>query len=114
PQPDDEDILSNPQEIFTIYEKDFKYQLIDKYTENGVSKAIVDLYPFDLELDYSRIRMEIDTDRYQLQSVTIFGKDGSHYSISFYNYQTNIELEDSYFTFDESEYPNIEIIDMRW
>ncbi|MGM0407289.1 MAG: LolA family protein, partial [Bacteroidota bacterium] len=33
PQPDDEDILSNPQEIFTIYEKDFKYQLIDKYTE---------------------------------------------------------------------------------
>lgn len=114
PQPDDEDILSNPQEIFTIYEKDFKYQLIDKYTEDGVSKAIVDLYPFDLELDYSRIRMEIDTDNYQLQSVTIFGKDGSHYSISFYNYQTNIELKDSFFTFDESEYPNIEIIDMRW
>lgn len=114
PEQDDEDIFSNPQEIFTIYEKDFKYQLINKLNDKGVSIAIVDLYPFDMDLDYSRIRMEINTDSYRLQSVTIFGKDGSHYIINFYNYKTNIDLEDSYFTFNESDYPDIEIIDMRW
>lgn len=114
PEQDNEDIFSHPQEIFTIYEKDFKYQLINKFNDKGVSKAIVDLYPFDMELDYSRIRMEINTDNYRLQSVTIFGKDGSYYIINFYNYKTNLYLEDSFFTFDESDYPDIEIIDMRW
>ncbi len=114
PEQDDEDIFSNPQEIFTIYEKDFKYQLINKLNDQGVSKAIVDLYPFDMELDYSRIRLEVNTDKYQLQSVTIFGKDGSHYIIKFFNYKTNIDLDSTYFTFNKADYPNVEVIDMRW
>jgi len=114
PDTNDTDIFSNPQEIFTIYNRDFKYQLIDKYTKNGVSEAIVDLYPYDLEEEYSRLRLAINTDNYQLQSVTIFGKDGSHYIIEFNNYKTNLEIDQYYFTFDTSAYPDVEVIDMRW
>ena len=114
PDTNNTDIFSNPQEIFTIYNRDFKYQLIDKYTKNGVSEAIVDLYPYDLEEEYSRLRLVINTDNYQLQSVTIFGKDGSHYIIEFNNYKTNLEIDQYYFTFDTSSYPDLEVIDMRW
>ncbi|HSH50473.1 MAG TPA: outer membrane lipoprotein carrier protein LolA [Bacteroidales bacterium] len=114
PDQNEKDIFSNPQEIFTIYEHDFKYQLIDQYNKNGVSKAIIDLYPYDIDEDYSRLRVEINTDNYQLLSVTIFGKDGSQYMINFYNYKTNLELDHAYFTFDPSDYPNVEVIDMRW
>ena len=114
PDQNDKDIFSNPQDIFTIYDKDFKYQLIDQYNEDGDSKAIIDLYPYDIDEDYSRLRLEINTNNYQLLSVTIFGKDGSHYMIHFYNYKTNLELDHSYFTFDTSDYPNVEVIDMRW
>jgi len=114
PDTNNTDIFSNPQEIFTIYNRDFKYQLIDKYTKNGVSEAIVDLYPYDLEEEYSRLRLAINTDNYQLQSVTIFGKDGSHYIIEFNNYKTNLDLDPEYFTFDTSAYPDVEVIDMRW
>ncbi|MGC9375387.1 MAG: LolA family protein [Bacteroidales bacterium] len=114
PDQNEKDIFSNPQDIFTLYDKDFKYQLIDQYNENGVSKAMIDLYPYDVDEDYSRIRLEINTYNYQLLSVTIFGKDGSHYMIRFYNYKTNLELDPSYFTFDTSDYPNVEVIDMRW
>ncbi|MFP4023171.1 MAG: LolA family protein [Thiohalospira sp.] len=114
PEPNDNDIFSNPQDIFTIYDKDFKYQLIDQYNKNGVAIAIVDLYPYDIDEDYSRIRLEVNTDKYQLQSVTIFGKDGSHYIIKFFNYKTNIDLDSTYFIFNKSDYPNVEIIDMRW
>ncbi|MDY6801767.1 MAG: outer membrane lipoprotein carrier protein LolA [Bacteroidota bacterium] len=114
PDQNEKDIFSNPQDIFTIYDKDFKYQLIDQYNENGTSKAIIDLYPYDIDEDYSRLRLEINTNNYQLLSVTIFGKDGSHYVINFYNYRTNLDIDSAYFTFDTSDYPKVEVIDMRW
>ena len=114
PENDDSDILNNPQKLFTIYEKDFKYQLISRNTEGGTSNAIVDLYPFELEKDYSRIRLQINTSTFQLKSATIFGKDGSSYSVSIFNFNTNIQVETNYFTFIEANYPGVEIIDMRW
>jgi len=114
PENDDTDLFNNPKKIFTIYEKDFKYQLISQNTEGEISYAIVDLYPFDLEKDYSRIRLQINISSYQLKSATIFGKDGSNYSVAITNYKTNVSVSPDYFTFSELNYPNVEIIDMRW
>ncbi len=114
PEPDDEDIFNNPKRLFTIYEKDYKYQLIGDLAENGKNYALVDLYPNDLHEDFSRIRLQINVDEYFLSSATIFGKDGSHYTISLHNYKTNLNFDDSYFTFNEKDHPKVEIIDMRF
>ncbi len=114
PEPDDEDIFNNPRRLFTIYENDYKYQLIDNISENGKDYALIDLFPIDLEEEYSRIRLQININEYFLSSATIFGKDGSHYTITIHNYKTNSNLDDSYFIFDENKYPDVEIIDMRW
>jgi outer membrane lipoprotein-sorting protein len=114
PDPNDNDILSNPKQVFTLYEKDYKYQLISQSEEGGSSYAIIDLYPFDLEKDYSRIRLQINTNLYQLKSSTIFGKDGSSYSLIVSSFKTNLSINDTYFVFDETKYPGVEKIDLRW
>jgi len=114
PEADDTDILSNPNQIFTIYEKDYKYQLISQSSEAGSSFAIIDLYPFDLEKDYSRIRLQINANAYQIKSATIFGKDGSNYSLIVTDFKTNLNINDTIFVFDETKYPNVEKIDLRW
>ena len=114
PVPVDADIFKNPKRLFTIYENDYKYQLIEQIEEGKKSYALIDLYPIDMEEDFSRIRLQVNTDDYFLKSATIFGKDGSHYTIAIDNYKTNEKFDDSYFTFNEKEYPNIEIVDMRW
>ncbi len=114
PETDDTDILSNPKQIFTLYEKEYKYQLISESSENGSSFAIIDLYPIDLEKDYSRIRLQINTNLYQLKSATIFGKDGSNYSLAVSAFKTNLSVDDKLFIFDETNYPNVEKIDLRW
>jgi outer membrane lipoprotein-sorting protein len=114
PEIDDTDILSNPKQIFTLYEKDYKYQLISQSSENGTSFAIIDLYPIDLEKDYSRIRLQINTNLYQLKSATIFGKDGSNYSLTVSEFKTNLNINEKLFVFDETNYPNVEKIDLRW
>jgi outer membrane lipoprotein-sorting protein len=108
-----EDIFSNPKKLFTIYEEGYKYQFINNITEKNIEYSIVDLYPIDLEEDFSRIRLQINLKEMFLKSATIFGKDGSHYNISFNNYDTSSDFEDSYFIFNSDKYPDIEIIDMR-
>ncbi|MFC2151669.1 outer membrane lipoprotein carrier protein LolA [Bacteroidota bacterium] len=113
PEPNDEDIFNNPKRLFTIYENDYKYQLISNITEEGKNHALIDLYPADLEEEFSRIRLEVNTEVYHLISATIFGKDGSHYTISINNYKTNLNFDDNYFVFNDKNYPNTEIIDMR-
>ncbi|HAF29999.1 MAG TPA: hypothetical protein DCG75_13240 [Bacteroidales bacterium] len=114
PAPDDEDIFNNPKRLFTIYENDYKYQLIENLNQDGKDYSLVDLYPINLEEEYTRIRLQINITDYFLASATIFGKDGSNYTISIDNYKTNANFEDSYFTFNESQYPKVEIVDMRF
>lgn len=114
PDPDDEDIFNNPRKLFTIYENNYKYQLINNFTDNSTNYSLIDLYPMDINEDYSRIRLQINTDQYFLSSATVFGKDGSHYTISIDNYKINKKVNDEYFVFDEGKYPNVEIIDMRF
>ena len=113
PEPNDEDIFNNPKRLFTIYEDDFKYQHINDMVENKVNYSIIDLYPEDVNEDFSRIRLQINTDKYFLSSATIFGKDGSHYSVSINKYNTSLKPDESVFTFNEKKYPGVEIVDMR-
>jgi outer membrane lipoprotein-sorting protein len=113
PEPDDEDIFNNPKKLFTIYENDFKYQLISNMKENGTNYSLVDLYPKNINEDYSRIRLQINTDKYYLESATIFGKDGSHYNIKITKYVTDLKLDDSFFVFDSKKFPDVEVVDMR-
>lgn len=114
PEPNADDIFSNPRQLFMIYEKGFKYQLINNFTKDKINGSLIDLYPEDINEDYSRIRLEINTDEYNITSATIFGKDGSHYTISLYDYKINKTVPDSQFTFNEKDYKNVEVIDMRF
>lgn len=114
PKPDDEDIFSNPKKLFTIYEHGYKYQLINNFNKDNINGSIIDLYPEDIDEEYSRIRLEINNDNNTIISATIFGKDGSHYIISLYNYKLNKSISDSHFVFNEKKYKNVEIIDMRF
>lgn len=114
PELNDDDLLNNPKQLFTVYENDYKYQLIKTMTDGNINYALVDLYPNNLDEEYSRIRLQINTNEYFLSSATIFGKDGSNYSIKISNYKTNLELDDSYFIFDKNKYKDIEVVDLRW
>ncbi|MDA3954401.1 MAG: outer membrane lipoprotein carrier protein LolA [Bacteroidales bacterium] len=114
PEANDEDLFNNPKQLFTLYENDYKYQLIKTISENNGDYALVDLYPINLDEEYSRIRLQINTNEYYLSSATIFGKDGSNYAIKISNYIINLDLDDSYFVFDEKNYKDVEIVDLRW
>jgi outer membrane lipoprotein-sorting protein len=106
--------ISNPKDIFKIYQKDFKYKFIKETTLAGKAIYEIDLYPNDLSRKYNRIRMQIDKNSYLILSMRAFFKDGQQYAITFDKFEVNKEIPDSMFTFDQSKYPDAEVIDLRF
>lgn len=105
-------LLDNPQQIFTIYTKGFKYQLVAEIKEVGKTISEVELVPEDKNVEYFKIKIYIDNKDNRLTQIKYFAKDGSRVTINITNYVVNDEISDSNFTFDTSKHKDIMVIDM--
>ncbi len=107
------DFVDNPALIFTFYNRDFKYRLIGEGTVENRTMYEIDLYPKDLDQPYSRFKLFVDKEKEELYMARAISKDGIDYTIYITNMHYNSTIPDSKFTFKPSDYPGIEIIDMR-
>ena len=113
----DEDFqLLNPQTYFNLSSKSFKSNLVNESTLNNRHVYEIDLYPIQLKTtNYSRIRMMVEKTTLQLVYLKAFMKDGTHYTLSFKPYGIlQTALRESFFTFNKSEHPNVEVIDLSF
>lgn len=112
--PEDESVF-NPAKLYTIYNRGFKYQFLGDYSRDGMQLAVIDLYPEEPgKKNFTRVRIEADTQKDRIASFTTFGKDGIDYVIEFTQYKSDIKLPSDFFTFKEAKYPDeVEIIDLR-
>lgn len=110
---DNQDIFNHPNKIFNLYKKDFKYRFLEEKQMDHKNLYLVDLYPKDLEKDYSRITLRATRD-YDIHSAKIYAKDGSRFTIFIEEMETNKTIPDSTFIFNKKEYPDTEVIDMRF
>lgn len=109
PDPDDDTFFSSPSGLFDMYREGFKYRLLREVPEGSV----IDLYPEDpSDTDFSLIRLVIDgQDR--LVSAEYRRKDGIDIYIDIKEYNLRESYPDQFFSFDSSEFPGVDIIDMR-
>lgn len=114
PKKGDDFFISNPKDVFKIYQKDFKYKFMKENNVAGKTVYEIDLYPIDLKKKFNRIRMQIDKNSYQILSLKAFFKDGQQYTVTFDNFEVNKEIPDSAFVFDQSKHPDVEVIDLRF
>jgi outer membrane lipoprotein-sorting protein len=110
----DDIFISNPKDIFKLYQKDFKTKFIKESTLAGKTIYEIDLYPVDLKKKFNRIRMQIDKNTNQIISLKAFFKDGFQYAITFDKFEVNKNLPDNLFAFDKAKYPDVEVIDLRF
>jgi len=114
PKETDPDIINHPHQIFAIYKKDFKSKYLGEETLDGNPFYVIDLYPNDLDKEYSRIRLYLTTADIQIHTAKIFGKDGSRYVIRIDQLKPNQTFADSVFVFNKKAHPGVEVIDMRF
>ena len=113
----DEDFqLLNPQTYFNISSTSFKSDFVKETRHNNRIVNEINLYPIDFSgSKYIRIRMMVEKTTLQLVNLKAIMKDGTHYTLSFKPYTIEkTALRDSFFVFNKSEHPNVEVIDLTF
>lgn len=104
----------NPVNIFTLYEKGYKYKYDKEDVVAGTKVDIVDLFPLNPDKKaYHTIKLTIDKVKKQIISVKILNKNGTTNTITVKNFVTNSEMPDTTFTFNKADYKGVEVVDLR-
>lgn len=109
----DSDAALNPANLFTIYEKGFKYNYIGEESIGGKNSVVIDLFPIDKSKEFTKVKLYVDKIKYQILMAKTFNKDGNVYTLTMKNMKTDQNLAEDYFKFDPAKYPKVEINDMR-
>jgi outer membrane lipoprotein carrier protein len=109
---DDSEESITPNKLLTSYNKDYKSKFVKEGFQYGTTVNIIDLTPIEGKT-YSSVRVIIDKAKDQLLDITIFDKNGSTYSYIINKFEPDIVVNDSQFTFNKTEFPGADIVDMR-
>ena len=111
--PEYEEGALNPTNIFTIYEKGFKYQYVKEEIKDGKTLQLIKLFPEDADSkSYHTIKLYIDKAKKQIHSIVIVGKEGDNYTYKILKLTPNPPTSPSDFKFDSSKHPDVEVIDL--
>lgn len=102
----------NPLILMKSYGTDYKMRYIGPKKEDGELIEVVDLYPNDLNSQYSIITLKIAKENLQLRSMLLKGKGGVNTKLSIKKI-VNKDLDDKIFVFDSKIHSDVEVIDLR-
>lgn len=103
----------NPSQLFTFYQRGYKYVYTGDQKLNGKACAVIDLSPEDANKAFFKIRLLVDKAKSQLYSATMFDKGGNKYTYTLNTITPNAKVADDAFTFDKKAHPGVEVVDLR-
>lgn len=103
----------NPAQLFTLYEKGFKYLYTGDKKEGVKTYQMIDLSPIDTKKSYFKIRLGIDKAAKQIANVLIFDKNGNKYTYTVKTFVPNFKAPETTFAFDAKKHPDVEVVDLR-
>lgn len=103
----------NPAQIFTIYERGFKYLYIGDGKINNRPTYTIDISPEDTKRSFFKVRLSIDKGNKTISNAIIFDKSGARYTYLIKTFTPNVKVAESIFTFNPKNYPGVEVVDLR-
>jgi outer membrane lipoprotein-sorting protein len=100
----------NPSNIFTIYEKGFKY----KFESEDATTQVISLFPVNPDKKkFHTVKLYIDKTKKQITSVKMMMKDGSIQTYTIKSFAGSTPIPDTDFTFDPKAHKGISVEDLR-
>ncbi len=99
-----------PQKLFTnFYDKDFLYKL------NGEKAGIreIELTPIDKSKPFFKIIVRITRATQTINSIKVFEKAGNRFTYAVNGMSTMGNIAAATFIYDQTKYPDIEVVDLR-
>lgn len=102
----------SPTSLLSNYNKNFKPKFIKEIKKGVKTIQIIDLTPIKSN-SYYKVRLEIDKNSMQIESSTVFDKNGSTFTYTINKMTANTLVDELKFTFRKSDFPKAEINDLR-
>ena len=110
-EPSAEDI--SPNQIYTMYQKGYKYNFVKEENQDGQVYEIVELTPEDRSNPIYKVLLTINKNDKSLKSWQMFRNNGNRYTYTITKFTPNPDLEANYFTFDKAKHKDVKVIDLR-
>lgn len=105
------DGMTSPKDLFSMYEKGFKYQYMGEATIDGKVCHHIKLFPEKADKSYHTIHLYVDKAKTEIVRMKLMGKDGTDYTYTIKKFETNNAGSDAIYSFDESR--ALDVIDLR-
>lgn len=106
------DASIQPNEIFTIYNKDFKNAYEGPTTRNGKTYEVIKMVPKKASAQYSYIKLEIDKATNKISRAIQHYKNGTEVTIEIKSFTPNTAMADSTFEWDSKAHPKVSVVDL--
>jgi outer membrane lipoprotein carrier protein len=103
----------NPAKIYTIYKKGYKYAFIEEQKSGSNIYEVVELTPEKTTSQVAKVRITVDKKDKSVKSWKITTKDGKKQVFKVDKFTPITTIADSFFTFDKSKFPGVEVVDLR-
>lgn len=103
----------NPAQVFTIYEKGYKYLFTGEVKQQGIIYQQIDLTPVDSKKPFFKIKLLVNKAKSLIYSAAVFDKNGSKYTYILNSAATDYKGADTVFGFNKKNYPGVEVVDLR-
>ncbi len=112
---DGDNIMMSPKDLMSIYEKgEYVYALTNEQPIKGKMVQQIEFKPIDPESEYFKIRINVNKKEQMISSMKIFAKDGSRYTLSIDDLQSNKIYESSYFRYSDNDCKGCRVEDLRF
>ena len=101
-----------PTNLFTFYKKGFNYSSLADETQGQNRLHVIELTPIDTKTNYAKIKLRINSKQH-IHDVQITDKSGAQYRYTIHTLYVNHQIPAKNFTFNASDYPNYEVVDLR-
>ena len=102
-----------PSNIYTLYKKGYNYRLLGEKTFEGRQVNEVELISEKPGEQIQRVKLMVEKNTNDLIGWEMHDNTGGLLKYKFKDVDSKVKLNDSYFAFDKSKYPGVEVIDLR-
>ncbi len=103
----------SPARIYTIYKKGYNYKFLREEREGGQAYEVVELTPQNKQAQVAKVQISVSKKDRSVRSWRITNKNGQVQNFRVDSFMPNMTTPDSFFVFDKSKYPGVEVIDLR-
>jgi outer membrane lipoprotein-sorting protein len=109
---ENQDDAMTPSKLLTSYTANYKSRVIEDSKVTDPSLEAIELIPHSTK-NFTKAILIINKKEKQVREFRLFDKNGNTFTYSVSKYQTDLPVSMTDFIFDESNFPGVEIIDMR-